>query len=164
MAAPFTVLSQVLRPFTNLIAGRPVLATFQVNLRCNFACGYCDLPLNVGWYERRSARKVFSFNVEAPMVAAFTIVCLAKGRTGHHTGAEPDFSPPPLRARASPDDRVVMPRMRKLLTETAMVCEAFILEPPYKMNARVIPTPMPLSSLNNASQEPKKAWSESAET
>ena len=45
---PFTALDRALKPFTNLIAGRPVLATFQVNFRCNSACGYCDLPLNVG--------------------------------------------------------------------------------------------------------------------
>ena len=51
MAAPFTALNRVLTPFTNLMAGRPVLATFQVNLRCNSACGYCDLPLNVGRHE-----------------------------------------------------------------------------------------------------------------
>jgi MoaA/NifB/PqqE/SkfB family radical SAM enzyme len=62
MAAPFTVLSQALKPFTNLIAGRPVLATFQINLRCNSACGYCDLPLNVGRYEmtREEIQRVFS--------------------------------------------------------------------------------------------------------
>ncbi len=62
MAAPFTVLSQALKPVTNLIAGRPVLATFQINLRCNSACGYCDLPLNVGRYEmtREEIQRVFS--------------------------------------------------------------------------------------------------------
>ena len=62
MAALFTILSNALKPFTNLTAGRPVLATFQVNLRCNSACGYCDLPLNVGRYEmtREEIRNVFS--------------------------------------------------------------------------------------------------------
>ena len=62
MAAPFTALNSALKPFTNLIAGRPVLATFQVNLRCNSACGYCDLPLNVGRYEmtREEIQRVFS--------------------------------------------------------------------------------------------------------
>jgi len=62
MAAPFTALNRVLMPFTNLMAGRPVLATFQVNLRCNSACGYCDLPLNVGRYEmtREEIQRVFS--------------------------------------------------------------------------------------------------------
>lgn len=61
MAATFTVLNSALKPFTNLIAGRPVLATFQVNLRCNSACGYCDLPLNVGRYEmtREEIQRVF---------------------------------------------------------------------------------------------------------
>lgn len=62
MAAHFTALNQVLKPFTNLMTGRPVLATFQVNLRCNSACGYCDLPLNVGRYEmtREEIQRVFS--------------------------------------------------------------------------------------------------------
>jgi MoaA/NifB/PqqE/SkfB family radical SAM enzyme len=61
MAALFTILSNGLKPFTNLTAGRPVLATFQVNLRCNSACGYCDLPLNVGRYEmtREEIRDIF---------------------------------------------------------------------------------------------------------
>lgn len=49
------------RPLTNLIRGRPVLATFQVTLRCNSACGYCDLPLNQGRYEltREEIRGIF---------------------------------------------------------------------------------------------------------
>jgi hypothetical protein len=51
MAAPLALLNQALTPVINLMAGRPVLATFQVNLRCNSACGYCDLPLNVCRYE-----------------------------------------------------------------------------------------------------------------
>jgi len=62
MAVPFIALYQAFKPFRNLVAGRPVLATFQVNLRCNSACGYCDLPLNVGRYEmtREEIRGVFS--------------------------------------------------------------------------------------------------------
>lgn len=62
MGVPFTALNRMLKPFRNLLAGRPVLATFQVNLRCNSACGYCDLTLNVGWYEmtRKEIRGVFS--------------------------------------------------------------------------------------------------------
>jgi hypothetical protein len=51
IAAPLALLNQALTPVINLMAGRPVLATFQVNLRCNSSCGYCDLPLNVGRYE-----------------------------------------------------------------------------------------------------------------
>jgi MoaA/NifB/PqqE/SkfB family radical SAM enzyme len=35
----------------NLVLRRPLLAVFQVNLRCNSSCGYCNLPLNVGRYE-----------------------------------------------------------------------------------------------------------------
>ena len=62
MAIPFINLNRALKPFRNLLAGRPVLATFQVNLRCNSACGYCNLPLNVGRYEmsREEIRGVFS--------------------------------------------------------------------------------------------------------
>lgn len=49
------------RPLANLVRGRPVLATFQVTLRCNSACGYCDLPLNQGRYEltREEIRGIF---------------------------------------------------------------------------------------------------------
>ena len=62
MAAPFAALNRALTPVTNLMAGRPVLATLQVNLRCNSACGYCDLPLNVGRYEmrREEIQRIFS--------------------------------------------------------------------------------------------------------
>jgi MoaA/NifB/PqqE/SkfB family radical SAM enzyme len=56
------VLTHSFQPVRNLLVGRPVLATFQVNLRCNSACGYCDLPLNVGRYEmtRQEIQRVFS--------------------------------------------------------------------------------------------------------
>jgi MoaA/NifB/PqqE/SkfB family radical SAM enzyme len=62
MTLPFTALNRALKPFTSLIAGRPVLVTFQVNLRCNSACGYCDLPLNMGRYEmtREEIQKIFA--------------------------------------------------------------------------------------------------------
>ncbi len=62
MPNPFTALNTALRPFTNLVVSRPVLSTFQINLRCNSACGYCDLPLNAGRYEmtREEIRRVFS--------------------------------------------------------------------------------------------------------
>jgi molybdenum cofactor biosynthesis enzyme MoaA len=62
LAVPFTALDRALKPVRNLLVSRPVLATFQVNLRCNSTCGYCDLPLNVGWYEMtwEEIRGVFS--------------------------------------------------------------------------------------------------------
>lgn len=46
----------------NLVLRRPLLAVFQVNLRCNSSCGYCNLPLNVGRYEmsRSEIRRVFT--------------------------------------------------------------------------------------------------------
>lgn len=45
----------------NLLLRRPLLAVFQVNLRCNSNCGYCNLPLNEGRYEmtRDEIRMVF---------------------------------------------------------------------------------------------------------
>lgn len=53
---------RALAPLRNLLVGRPVLATFQANLRCNSACGYCDLPLNQGRYEmsRNEIGRIFS--------------------------------------------------------------------------------------------------------
>jgi MoaA/NifB/PqqE/SkfB family radical SAM enzyme len=47
---------------TNLVLRRPLLAVFQVNLRCNSSCGYCNLPLNVGRYEmsRPEIKTVFT--------------------------------------------------------------------------------------------------------
>ena len=52
----------VTTPLHNLCRGRPVLAVFEVCLRCNSNCGYCDLPLNVGRYEmtRSEIRGVFT--------------------------------------------------------------------------------------------------------
>lgn len=46
----------------SLVQRRPLLAVFQVNLRCNSSCGYCNLPLNIGRYEmsREEIRAVFA--------------------------------------------------------------------------------------------------------
>lgn len=46
----------------NLALHRPLLAVFQVNLRCNSSCGYCNLPLNVGRHEmsRNEIREAFA--------------------------------------------------------------------------------------------------------
>ncbi len=38
----------ILKPLINLVRSQPLLAIFEVCLRCNSACGYCDLPLNQG--------------------------------------------------------------------------------------------------------------------
>ena len=51
MTATLMALNQALKPLRQLIASCPVLATFQVKLRHNSVCGYCDLPLYVGRYE-----------------------------------------------------------------------------------------------------------------
>ena len=50
-----------IQPIVNIVRRRPILAVFEVCLRCNSACGYCDLPLNVGRYEmsRDEIRRVF---------------------------------------------------------------------------------------------------------
>ncbi len=50
------------KPLSNLVQGKPLLAIFEVNLRCNSACGYCGLPLNEGRYEmtREEIRRVFA--------------------------------------------------------------------------------------------------------
>ena len=77
MAMPFTALNKALKPFRNLVAGRPVLATFQVNLRCNSACGYCDLPLNVGRYEM-SRVKSGGFSPASTMTV-FVLCCCREG-------------------------------------------------------------------------------------
>lgn len=46
----------------NLVRGHPLLAVFQVNLRCNSSCGYCNLALNIGRYEmsREEIRRIFT--------------------------------------------------------------------------------------------------------
>jgi len=50
------------KPLVNLVRGRPVMAVFEICLRCNSRCGYCDLPLNEGRYEmsRDEIRHVFT--------------------------------------------------------------------------------------------------------
>jgi MoaA/NifB/PqqE/SkfB family radical SAM enzyme len=55
-----SALASLARPVLNVIQGRPILAIFEVTLRCNSACGYCDLPLNQGRYEitREEIRRV----------------------------------------------------------------------------------------------------------
>lgn len=62
MKAPLAGILSATRGITNVLRGRPVLATFQINLRCNSACGYCDLPLNQGRFEmsREEIQRVFS--------------------------------------------------------------------------------------------------------
>jgi len=57
-----------------------------------------------------------------------------------------------------------MPRDKTLLTETARVCETFMIGPPFRISARVVPSPASLTSLSDASQEPRKTWFGSAET
>ena len=51
-----------LKPVVNLLQRRPLLAIFEINLRCNSSCGYCDLPLNKGRYEmsRQEIHTIFS--------------------------------------------------------------------------------------------------------
>ncbi len=57
-----STMAAVIKPALNVITGRPLLAIFEINLRCNSACGYCGLPLNEGRYEmtREEIRRVFT--------------------------------------------------------------------------------------------------------
>lgn len=52
----------MLKTIKNIFIGKPVLAIFEVCLRCNSACGYCDLPLNEGREElsREQIKIIFS--------------------------------------------------------------------------------------------------------
>jgi MoaA/NifB/PqqE/SkfB family radical SAM enzyme len=54
-------LAATIKPAINLLKGKPILAVFEVCLRCNSACGYCNLPLNEGRYEmsRSEIARVF---------------------------------------------------------------------------------------------------------
>ncbi len=58
--------STFVKPLYNLLRKRPILAIFEITLRCNSACGYCDLPLNQGRYEmsRSEISRVFSMLYE----------------------------------------------------------------------------------------------------
>lgn len=51
-----------LKPISNLLRGKPILAIFEICLRCNSACGYCDLPLNKGREElsREEIKTIFT--------------------------------------------------------------------------------------------------------
>ena len=51
----------LIKPALNVLTSNPVLAIFEVNMKCNQACGFCDLPLNRGRYEmsQNEIRRVF---------------------------------------------------------------------------------------------------------
>lgn len=53
---------------------------------------YPDAVYKNGFERLQGVRKVFYFYVEASTVAAFSIVCFARGRAGQHLGAQADFS------------------------------------------------------------------------
>jgi len=67
------MLSTLLAPIKNILQRRPILAIFEVTLRCNSACGYCDLPLNQGRYEmsRAEISHVFSHLYEEGLRIVF---------------------------------------------------------------------------------------------
>lgn len=56
------ILSAATKPIANLVREKPIVAVFEVCLRCNSDCQYCNLPLNQGRYElsREEIRRVFS--------------------------------------------------------------------------------------------------------
>ncbi|MEM7027899.1 MAG: hypothetical protein AAF410_06725, partial [Pseudomonadota bacterium] len=45
------MLTNKLKPLANIVQGKPLMAVFEINLKCNSKCTYCDLPLNLGRYE-----------------------------------------------------------------------------------------------------------------
>lgn len=53
---------ETIQPVWSLARGRPLMAVFEICLRCNSRCGYCDLPLNQGRYEmtREEIREIFT--------------------------------------------------------------------------------------------------------
>ncbi len=65
--------STLLKPIKNIFQRQPVLAIFEATLRCNSACGYCDLPLNQGRYEmsRAEISRVFSHLYEEGLRIVF---------------------------------------------------------------------------------------------
>ncbi len=67
------MLSTFLKPIKSIFQGRPILAIFEATLRCNSACGYCDLPLNQGRYEmsRAEISRVFSHLYEEGLRIVF---------------------------------------------------------------------------------------------
>ena len=54
-------LMQRARPVLNVLQKKPIMAVFEVCLRCNSSCGYCHLPLNQGRSEmsRTEITRVF---------------------------------------------------------------------------------------------------------
>ena len=54
-------LHKSIKPVTNLLSKKPILVIFEVCLRCNSKCGYCDLPLNEGREEltREEIKTIF---------------------------------------------------------------------------------------------------------
>ncbi len=67
------MLQALLKPIKNILQRRPILAILEVTLRCNSACGYCDLPLNHGRYEmsRKEIFRVFSHLYEEGLRVVF---------------------------------------------------------------------------------------------
>ena len=65
--------STLFKPIKNILQRRPILAIFEATLRCNSACGYCDLPLNQGRYEmsRAEISHVFSHLYEEGLRIVF---------------------------------------------------------------------------------------------
>lgn len=55
-------LQALAKPLLNIARRKPIIAIFEVCLRCNSSCGYCNLPLNQKRYEmsRDEIRRVFS--------------------------------------------------------------------------------------------------------
>lgn len=57
-----STIKKIAKPIKNIIQKKPVLAIFEVCMRCNSQCGYCDLPLNEGRKElnREEIKTIFT--------------------------------------------------------------------------------------------------------
>lgn len=56
------MLKDKIKPIANIVQGKPLMAVYEINLKCNSKCTYCDLPLNQGRYElsRKQISDIFT--------------------------------------------------------------------------------------------------------
>lgn len=56
------MLKDKIKPIANIVQGKPLMAVYEINLKCNSKCTYCDLPLNQGRYElsRQQINDIFT--------------------------------------------------------------------------------------------------------
>lgn len=56
------MINDKIKPIANIVQGKPLMAVYEINLKCNSKCTYCDLPLNQGRYElsRQQINDIFT--------------------------------------------------------------------------------------------------------